>query len=117
MTRQRIAREGFDVQNGFYFDPGSIQFPMLEGFVIYNDLNSKDVVGIATDVVRELNGDITADIKPLSNQTTEIKYLSLVGTDVEYERSDMEKDKLVCVVSKIRLLSLITVDEDPWEEA
>lgn len=114
--RKRIAREGFVTRYGFYFDPAAIEFDSDKTYVINLDYNQGRAipVGLASDLVREPNGDITAEIQGMDNDAL---FLNIYGVSSVADRAEAKDKDPHTIVTHVKLHSLTTDEHDPWEEA
>lgn len=122
--RYRIAREGVDTVVGNHLEVGSLKWTDRPLVVLYGSgLDPKHRLGKATDLLREENGDITAEVE-WNDQGSQLlddfrvneeggSYLTIFANKVTDKQHNGQR-----IVEDAHLRSVfITLESDPWAEA
>lgn len=107
MTRHIIAKEGSPmVEGGIVIEEGALTWdegaiiPVTQGF------GDHEVIGRATDIRREENGNITANIEFLPPRTETFS--------ISVAPFRTREDKRFVIEGKIREVTELSQDEMPW---
>lgn len=113
--RYRFAREGVKTVVGDHvFMPSSIQWEGSIPVCLNNDFRQSDVIGVATDLRREDEGWLTAEIEWASDMGLDVgtvnqtSFLTIYGNQLFRSENDAKE------ITNITLRSLFLTEGDPW---
>ena len=127
--RARFAREGHDTVLGYHYDVGALQFGENTTYRIFwgNDFRAENWIGNASELKREEDGWITAEVEWTNERGEEASemlgrdcVLTIYGRHVVYG-PEVNHQKQVKSIELMALFVSIMIDGDnpwdlPWEQ-
>lgn len=128
--RYRFAREGIDTIIGNHLEPGSLTWSEV-GLPVsgYADWDASSIIGMASDVRREDDGWLTAEVKWNErgqlmcdgleqdvNDEGGMLWLTIYATDLTEEGKITPESQRIVHRGTIKALFVTLSPEDPWTE-
>lgn len=124
MTRYKIAQENIHTSPGTFFELGALKIEQLSYPVVWSfGWDTEDFLGTATELKREDDESITAEIEWVADKKDDIlvllekndAFLTVYGNNVVQKDVKMGSTKRRVVAVTLRAVSVVP-GPDPWLE-